>query len=61
LRRDAATEDESGLDQLVERRVQFPIAAPGDGSEQFVGKIPADNGTDLRHLLDRREAIEPGH
>ena len=61
LGRRAAAEHQLGCDQLVEGGAQLVLGPVGDRGEQLVGELAADHGADLGHLLDRREAIEPGH
>ena len=61
LGRRAAAEDQLGRDQLVEGGAQLGFRPVGDRGEQLVAELAADHGADLRHLLDRREAVEAGH
>ena len=46
--------------QAVERGLQLRIGPAGDRGEQHIRKLAPERGADLRDLLDRREAVEPG-
>ena len=61
LGRRAAAEDQLGADQLVEGVAQFVGGHRRDRGEYLVAELAADHGADLRHLLDRREAVEARH
>ena len=61
LGRRAAAEDQLGCDQLVEGRAELGFGQGRDRGKQFVAELATDHGADLRDLLDRGEAVEPGH
>jgi hypothetical protein len=39
-----------GLDELLERVVQHPLAYRGRHRQQFIGKLAAEGGPELGHL-----------
>src|SRR6516164_4089643 len=60
-RRRAATEHEAGFSELVERAAQLFIGTPSNRGEEIIREFSADRGADLRHFLNRHEAVETGH
>ena len=62
LRRRTSPKHQPGIGKLIERGMQFGLAAVRHRCEQLVGKIPADCGADLGNLLGPgAEPIEPRH
>ena len=59
--RSTLTYHEPGIDESIERRVQFLVALACHGRDQRVGKLPADRRTDLRYFLGGAEAIQARH
>ena len=59
--RRALLERQPRLGELRQRLVQRRLWVRSDGGDQLVGELAPDRRTDLRDLLDRRKAIEPGH
>ena len=61
LRRLAALEDDLRVDQAREPLAEARVVHPGDGGQQRVAELPPEHRRPLRHLLRRREPIEPRH
>lgn len=60
-RRCAVPEDQPRCDQLPQCRVEMALLERAEGGQQLMWELAADDRRDLRHLLDRAEAVEPGH
>ena len=54
-------QQDSGRDQIRQRRLQRCAAARHDRIENRKWKLPADHGGDLSHLARRAEAVEARH
>ena len=61
LRRLAALEDDLRADQPREPLAQARVFHPGDGGQQRVAELPPEHRRPLRHLLRRRQPVEPRH
>ncbi len=61
VRSRSAPGNEAGTGQPLERRVEVDRGHGGHRGDQLVGELPSDCGADLRHVLDRGEAIEARH
>ena len=61
LRRRAAPEHQLGIDQLLQGLLQIALAQWRHRGQQRIGELAPDRRTDLRHLLDRSEAVEARH
>ena len=61
LGRLAAREEDLRVDQAREPLAQARLVHPGDGGQQRVAELPPEHRRPLRHLLRRREPIEPRH
>jgi hypothetical protein len=53
--------DDARRDELVQRGVEHGAVPRSDGRKQREGELPADDGSDLRHLARLVEAVEPCH
>jgi len=56
--RRARAEEQLRLFELHQGRAQRRLLAAGNRAQQRVGEFAADRGTDLCHLLDRRQPIK---
>ncbi len=56
----APAENQVRLDQLAQGVVEVGVRALGDRRQHGPRELPADGRADLRDLLDRRQAVEPG-
>jgi hypothetical protein len=62
MRSGAAAEQQSRIAQPSQRGLQLPFGTLRHLLDQFIGKLAAKHGTDLRGLLGcRPEPIEPRH
>ena len=59
--RHAAAENQAGTRKLVESVAQLIGRTAGNRFQDRIGKFAADRSTDLRHLLARRQVVEPRH
>jgi hypothetical protein len=60
LRRNALHQQDVGLGEPFERRLQGSVLHAGHGAQERVGETASDHSADLRHLAGWTEAIEPG-
>ena len=62
MRSGAAAKQQSRIDQLSQRGLQFPLRTLRNRLDQFIGKLAAEHCADLRGLLGHRpEPVEPRH
>jgi len=54
----AASENQPGLDELIEGATQLGLRQRGNGGEQRLGELAPDHRCHLRRVLHRCEAIE---
>jgi hypothetical protein len=60
--RDALPEQQAGLDEMVESRVEFPLRLAYHRSQQFMRKLSPYGSSDLAYFLGRRaDPVEPRH
>ena len=57
----AAAEDQLGLDQALHGFGKLGLGQAGKRGDGLMVEVAADDGGGLRHLLDRVQAVEPGH
>ena len=55
----AALKYKLGSDNPAESNLQIVLGKAGDHAQQFVRKLAADSGADLRHMPRRGQAIKP--
>jgi hypothetical protein len=60
IRRLATPEHQLRGAELAQSALQLGLGQPGDRRKQLVGELAPDHRSDLRHLLDRAEAIQSG-
>ena len=61
LRGRAAAKDQLGGGEPVQGGLQLGFGQRRDRREERVGELAPDAGRDLRHLLDPRHPVQPGH
>ena len=61
LRRHALSEQQTGLNETVERRRQLRLGLERHRSQQSMREFTADRRSDLRDFLGRAEPVEPRH
>jgi hypothetical protein len=61
LGRRSPLEHQLGGDQAGESRAQLVLRKIRDGTQQSVGELAPDCGSDLCHQPHRRQTVEPRH
>ena len=61
VRGNTLLEEQTGLNEPVERKPEFWLRSAGYRSYQSMRKLSPNHRSDLCHLLGRTEAIKPRH